>query len=243
MKVQHDKIQDQTRTTTHPVQHPPGTGGRATIVDNRPSTVYQRKLQESMRAYVAGSTSPIQRKPKGSTRFQQIASAMGEQYGVDTSGLKATHHSSFPKELHAEATIQGNNIHFAPGRDTNYNIRHEVAHAIDNTLNGTPKGDKVVNGQSVDTTRERVVDRMAQKPVNFLTRLKTPGNAGVIGSGSLQAKSIMTDQLPLKSRGISFSTPPVQRFDPSEGKDAQYDMIKDHTSTKDFLAYQENFTS
>ena len=194
-----------------------------------------------MRAYVAGSTSPIQRKPKGSTRFQQIASAMGEQYGVDTSGLKATHHSSFPKKLNAEATIQGNNIHFAPGRDTNYNIRHEVAHAIDNTLNGTPKGDKVVNGQTVDTTRERVVDRMAQKPVNFLTRLKTPGNAGVIGSGSLQAKSIMTDQLPLKSRGISFSTPPVQRFDPSKGKDAQYDMIKDHTSTKDFLAYQENF--
>ena len=166
MKFHVNRDQAQHNTAVSKAQQHTGRRGGGTIVDDRPFTLYQRKLRETMNAKAPGKTTPIQRKiPRGSTRFQQIASAMGEQYGVDTSGLKATHHSSFPKELHAEATIQGNNIHFAPGRDTNYNIKHEVAHAIDNTLNGTPKVNREVNGYKVDTTREEIVDRMAKGPL------------------------------------------------------------------------------
>lgn len=143
------------------------TSRGASIVNNRPEAIYQRKLKETMNAHAARKALPIQQKtaggsPKGSTRFQRLATAMGEKYGVDTSGLVATHHSLLPAKLNAEATIQGNHIHFAPGRDTDYNIRHEVAHAIDNTLHGTPKGKHVVNGQKIDTTRENVADRMAK---------------------------------------------------------------------------------
>ena len=140
----------------------PSTGGTATIEDNRPSSVYQRKLRETMNSSVASMPRPIKSKaPKGSSRFRQIAMDMGKKHGVDTSGLVVTQNSSFPARLNAEATIQGSNIHFAPGMDTDYNIKHEVAHAIDNKLNGTPAGNKNVSGHMVDTTREHVVEQMA----------------------------------------------------------------------------------
>jgi len=148
--------------THHPqITREHSTGGTATLVDNRPTTVLQRRLRESR-----ASSDATPRMPRGSARFQQIATAMGASYGVDTSSLKATHNSSFPATVNAAATIQGRNIHFAPGMDTDYNIKHEVAHAIDNTLYGTPSGDKTVQGRRVDTTRERMVDKMVQKPVN-----------------------------------------------------------------------------
>jgi hypothetical protein len=139
------------------------TGLSEKLMNNNPRNEATTQLRQKINASSVGQLSLIQRKvPKGSSRFQQIATTMGEQHGVDTSGLVATHNSSFPGKLNAEATIQGSSIHFRPGKDTDHNIRHEVAHAIDNTLNGAPKGDQVVNGQKVDTTREKVVDRMAK---------------------------------------------------------------------------------
>lgn len=162
MKELIDKTQEPQNTTVQKVLQEPGTDGTATIVDNRPSAVYQRKLREMMNTHDTGNNFPVQlKKSKGSSTFQQIALGMGEKYGVDTSGLISTHNSSFPEKLNAEATIQGTNIHFAPRQDTEYNIRHEVAHAIDNSINGTPKANKVINGQRIDTTREKVVDKMA----------------------------------------------------------------------------------
>ena len=166
MRTSPGRPQELQNTSSLKTQQEPGGQGTFTITDNRPSTVYQRKLRETMNNHTAGHTLPIQRNtPKGSSRFRQIATAMGAKHGVDTSGLVATHNSSFPGKLNAEATIQGNKIHFAPGMDNDHNIKHEVAHAIDNTLKGTPKGDKVVNGQKVDTTREKIVERMAKDDV------------------------------------------------------------------------------
>ncbi|WP_299456838.1 hypothetical protein [uncultured Microscilla sp.] len=106
---------------------------------------------------------PIQRKTQ--SKAESISQSMGEQYGVDTSKLQFNHNSSFPKSVGAEATIQGNKIDFAPGKDTETNIKHEVGHAIDNAKNGTPKGDRVVNGQVVDTTREAAADKMMNTPL------------------------------------------------------------------------------
>ena len=186
----------------------------SSIPDHRPERVHQRQLMQKLwhsprvtqlrqqqemmntRSCAQQSLCPIragedigytvQRKASaGSTRFRQIAATMGAKYNVDTSGLHATHHSSFPGKLNAEATIQGNKIHFAPGMDTDYNIKHEVAHAIDNTLNGTPKGDQVVNGKNVDTSREKVVDSMAREPLKHehsipVFKNKNPGKSSVI---------------------------------------------------------------
>ena len=140
-------------------------------INNSPRTQKDASLLASMQSHAKAKAAPVQRMAaKGSSRFRQIAAEMGAAYGVDTSGLKATHHSTFPARLHAEATIQGRNIHFAPGKDTDHNIRHEVAHAIDNALNGTPKGDRVVNGQMVDTTREQVVHGMVNRSRSVIQR-------------------------------------------------------------------------
>ncbi|WP_343909800.1 hypothetical protein [Aquimarina litoralis] len=149
-------LQENTLETVQPVEQKFSIGGKATIADNRFNTVVQRKLKSA----IQGSEETILTKPQGSAKFQQIASQMGQRYGVDTSTLKATHNSSFPARVNAEATIEGKNIHFAPGMDTEYNIKHEVAHAIDNTLHGMPKGDALINGHKIDTTREKKVDRM-----------------------------------------------------------------------------------
>lgn len=166
MLAQATVTQEKHSTTTPRFTQESSTSGTATLVDNRPATVYQGKLQEAMTVQRASTVPHTPRRtPQGSARFQQIATAMGDRYGVDTSGLKATHNSSFPGSVNAVATIQGANIHFTPGRDTHYNIKHEVARAIDNKLQGTPKGEHVVNSQRVDTTREKVVDRMAKTPI------------------------------------------------------------------------------
>ena len=98
--------------------------------------------------------------PTGSFRFQQVATAMGQQHGVDLSNLVATHHSSLPARLNAVAAVRGNQLHFSPGMDSEANIAHEVAHVIDNTLHGPPRGNLIEDGVRVDTSREATVDHM-----------------------------------------------------------------------------------
>ena len=188
-------------------------GGTATFVDNRPSTVTQRKLQEGMTVQRTTTKPPQDRRaPQGSARFRQIATAMGHRYGVDTSGLVATHNSSFPASLNAEATIQGNKIHFAPGRDTNYNMQHEVSHAIDNALHGTPKGDHPVQGHSDVNKREDVVVRMAKAwpcvPVAYPFQLK-PGQSARPTPLSSRAATQCSRRRPLT---LSPHDPPSATF-------------------------------
>ncbi|EAY26344.1 hypothetical protein M23134_04622 [Microscilla marina ATCC 23134] len=95
---------------------------------------------------------------------------MGEQYGVDTSSLNINHNSSFPGTVNAEATIQGNKIDFAPGKDSEHNIKHEVGHFITNEKRGTPpKADAFVNGQPINTTDEKAADKIADAPLQRKT--------------------------------------------------------------------------
>ncbi|WP_340200016.1 hypothetical protein [Ascidiimonas sp. W6] len=208
MKTQTDKTQESQSSIPPTVTSEPSKGGTAQLVDNRSSTVYQRKLQQTMNDQCVDNTLPIQRKSsKGSSRFQQIAANMGEKYGVNTSKLVATHNSSFPAKLEAAATIQGNNIHFAPGMDTDHTIRHEVAHSIDNTLNGTPKGNQTVNGRRIDTTREKTVDRMASD-TNTSTQLTSNKKVfGRQGSGS----NMNTPYQKAESEKVSESNQLIQR--------------------------------
>lgn len=105
---------------------------------------------------------PVQ---KQQVQAKDLKTQMGNVYGVDLSGFKEHQNSSFPGSVNAYATIQGNEIHYAPGQFTPENRKHELGHAIDNTLNGTPQGDKMVNGQRVDTSREKAADKIAETPL------------------------------------------------------------------------------
>ena len=156
--------QNQMRPKTPTPQQATGAIQRKT--NQKPA----KQTKEKKKGPIQAKQRPLQRattssKPKGNAQFQQIAAAMGEQHGVDTSPLQATHNSPFPEQVNAEATIQGNKINFAPGKDTEHHMKHEVGHYIDNAKNGVPKGDQEVNGQKVDTTREQVVDKMANEPL------------------------------------------------------------------------------
>jgi len=112
---------------------------------------------------------------------------------TDTSQLQFTHNSSFPGTVGAEATIQGKNIHFAPGKDTEANIKHEVAHDIINTQRGTPPAaDTMVNGQAINTSDEMKADAMMSAPL----QMKTEGAS--------------TQQLD-SGQQVSSSNAPIQR--------------------------------
>lgn len=105
---------------------------------------------------------PVQRHTSGA---RDLKTDMGTQYGVDLSGFKEHQNSVFPAKVGALATIQGKDIHYAPGQYTEQNRKHELGHAIDNTLNGVPKGDTTVQGYNIDTTREKAADKIAETPV------------------------------------------------------------------------------
>ena len=204
MRTHDAKLNNAEHSPAPAIKRESSQGGTAIFSDHRPSSTHQRKLMEAIQTKSGNVKSLQQKKAKGTTRFQQIASAMGKQYGVDTSGLHATHSSSFPAKLHAEATIQGNKIHFAPGRDTDYNIRHEVAHAIDNTLNGTPKGDRSVNGFKVDVSRENTVDQMAKTTTNSEKNDSLQNQGKFVGTGQIVQRR-ETDQIE-EIEDLSFST-------------------------------------
>lgn len=125
----------------------------------------QRPIQAKQQT-IKAKQQVVQAKQSPVTKSAGIAQAMGKQYGVDTSPLQFNHNSSFPGKVGAEATIQGNKIDFAPGKDSESTIKHEIGHYIVNTQRGTPPvADTVVNGQAVNTTDEKAADKIADTPL------------------------------------------------------------------------------
>ena len=133
---------------------------------------------------------PIQRQPT------DLKAQMGAQHGVDLSGVKEISNSSFPTSVGALATIQGNRIDYAPGQFTTANRKHELGHAIDNAKNGTPRGDTLVNGQNVDTTRETAAQKIADTPLQQQTMpttfVSTP-NQGPLQRRPIKGETIVND--------------------------------------------------
>lgn len=159
--MEHERLRHKPRSPAH-------TAARDGL-DTPPSRVADGGTPMQQYRY-ARSPASLPRQPstgaQGSAAFRAIASAMGEQHGVDTSTLRATHNSPFPATVDAEATLQGNKVHFAPGKDSEPNIKHEVGHHIINTLRGTPpRADGRVNGQAVNTSDEAGAERLMRQPL------------------------------------------------------------------------------
>jgi len=216
VQKQNNPSTTQSQSTIQAKQKPVQAKQKPIQAKQKPIQSKQRPVQAKQRPVQRNTTGQTKgEQPQGSAKFKEIATTMGQQHGVDTSQLKATHNSSFPDTVNAEATIQGNKIDFAPGKDTEANMKHEVAHAIDNVKNGTPKGDKVVNGQSVDTTREQTVDNMAAQPLQRKENQSTEnlGQQEVISSGGPVQRA--NDDLRKVQRVVDMleSNPNIQRID------------------------------
>lgn len=187
---------------------PPASYGKGIPIQTTQGQKGSYQSPQGKKPAVQAKQSPVQRSSTPVSKTQEIAHTMGQQYGVDTSGLNIKENSSFPSKVNAEATIQGNKIDFAPGKNTESNVKHEVGHYIINTQRGTPpKADKTVNGQAVNTTDEAAADRIAAAP---LQRKCSSCEAGGMqhkkhnhGSAPLQRKCNACEQKKKKS--------PVQR--------------------------------
>jgi hypothetical protein len=162
-KIQQANNQEVNQSQENTIRYKTDLDSKSIQKQKRPIQAKQRPVQR-MNGYKPHQAKhkPVQR---NKAQTGDLKTKMGDQYGVDLSGFKEHQNSSFPSSVNALATIQGKDIHYAPGQFTEKNRKHELGHAIDNTLNGTPKGDKVVNGQSVDTTREKVADKIAEAPI------------------------------------------------------------------------------
>lgn len=149
------------------------------------------QTKEGKKPPIRAKHRPVQRNMGANHKSSEIAQTLGQQHGVDTSPLQFKHNSSFPDTVNAEATIQGNKIDFASGKDTEANIKHEVGHYIVNTQRGTPpKADAQVNGQAVNTTDEVAADKIMNTPLQ--RKADETGTQQMAGanqqSGIVQAK-------------------------------------------------------
>lgn len=170
------------------------------------------QTKEGRKGPIKAKQRPIRRKRGNSAKSAKIAEAMGEQYKTDTSQLNFHHNSSFPSSVGADATIQGKNIHFAPGKDTEANIKHEVAHDILNTKRGTPPvADKTIKGQPINTTDEAAADQMMNAPL----QMKAEGQTSSIGEGRGNSSS-------------AHRNAPIQRLVSTEIKSIRKGLITDH---------------
>jgi hypothetical protein len=171
----------------------------------KPNPKSPYKTREGQLPPIQAKQKPVQRKP------DDLKTKMGNQYGVDLSGYKEHTSSSFPGSVGAVAAIQGKDIHYAPGQFTEKNRKHELGHAIDNTINGTPKGDKVVNGQNVDTTREKAADKIADTPLQMKSmdsvEVKQPQTSS---QAPIQRKVVNKDGYALTIASDDFETEALQ---------------------------------
>ena len=148
----------------------------------RPQDQKIAQLKALANTHTPAQRFPIQRQPT------DLKAQMGAQHGVDLSEVKEISNSSFPTSVGALATIQGNRIDYAPGQFTTANRKHELGHAIDNAIHGTPRGDTLVNGQNVDTTRETAAQKIADTPLQQQTIPITFANTA--NQGPLQRRPI-----------------------------------------------------
>ncbi|OJJ19854.1 hypothetical protein BKI52_15345 [marine bacterium AO1-C] len=207
---------------------------------HKPIQAKQRPIQAKQKT-IQAKQKPIQR----STGGNDLKTTMSAQYGVDLSGFKEHQNSSFPDTIGAQATIQGKDIHYAPGQFTEQNRKHELGHAIDNTLNGTPKGDITVQGHHIDTSREAAADKIMNAPLQMKASSDSQQQATSEAASSIvQGKSAEVVQAKLRVGSKYYdrsSEGTFEAFD-SYGKDpykVQLKRLLEEEGTYDFKNWQE----
>ena len=127
MKTQPDNTKEQQNAAPK-IQQEASTGGTATIEDNRPSTVYQRKLRETMNASAAHKSLPIQRKENKTGLPDTLKTGIENLSGYAMDDVKVHYNSNKPTQLQAHAYAQGTDIHLAPGQEKH--LPHEAWHVV-----------------------------------------------------------------------------------------------------------------
>lgn len=166
------------------------------------------QTKEGLKPPIRAKQRPIQRHTG-----DNLKSTMGEQYGVDLSNHTEHKDSSFPDKVGALATIQGKDIHYAPGQFTLQNRKHELGHAIDNAKNGTPKGDTSIGGHNIDTTREAAADKIMNAPLQRKTEGESNHQTTQVNNNSgnnVPIQRLTRDEVPKVIRKLKRKHPQIQ---------------------------------
>ncbi|WP_378179137.1 DUF4157 domain-containing protein [Aquimarina sp. SS2-1] len=126
MKASLENTQEPQQKTVQRVEQELGTGGEATIVDNRPTVAVQCKLRSVMGG-LDSSNNSIQRK-NNTGLPDNLKSGIENLSGYSMDDVKVHYNSSKPAQLQAHAYAQGTDIHLAPGQEKH--LPHEAWHVV-----------------------------------------------------------------------------------------------------------------
>ncbi len=189
MKAQADTTQDLQKDTVQRIQRESGTGGNATLADNRPTTAVQRKLRSGMERS-ENSTRPIQRKTnelgqKNTTGLpDNLKSGIENLSGRSMDDVTVHYNSSKPAQLQAHAYAQGTDIHLAPGQEKH--LPHEAWHVVQQKQGRVRPTMQFKKGVNINDNAglEKEADVMGRKAANFLGSSKVSKQVKPEGSGA-----------------------------------------------------------
>ncbi|WP_298310700.1 DUF4157 domain-containing protein [uncultured Aquimarina sp.] len=164
MKAPQENTQEAQKETIQCVQRESSTGGEATIVDNRFTTVAQRKLKSAMGG-TEDNNNPIQRKTNNTGLPDNLKSGIENLSGYRMDDVKVHYNSSKPAQLQAHAYAQGTDIHLARGQEKH--LPHEAWHVVQQKQ-GRVKPTKQLKSKvniNDDAGLEKEADLMGQKAV------------------------------------------------------------------------------
>lgn len=140
------------------------------LVDNRPGTIAQRKMQKAMNE----SSVVKQLKANNTGLPDNLKSGIENLSGISMDSVKVHYNSSKPEQLQAHAYAQGTEIHLAPGQEKH--LPHEAWHLVQQAQGRVKptmqmKGNVKVND---DAGLEKEADVMGGRAVGtkFLSHIK-----------------------------------------------------------------------
>lgn len=245
------KHEDNTQETAQP-NAISNTGNKSNIQAKQSPVQRERQAthtsKEGQKPTIQAKQSPVQRKNTQGIdpHIQQHAT---QKYGADLSQVNIQENSSFPASVNAKATIQGNDIHIAPGEGKSVK-NHEIGHAIDNQLNGTPKADTKINGQAVNTdkSRENAADKIRAELDNLpvqrqedVSQVSTPSQKTQNSKGTIQRKLNSTHGTSLHTCYAELQVYWKKMKIAKLFKDALNELVQDKSDTYNLAGFQAIF--
>ena len=127
MKTHLEHTRGRQSVATPAAMKKPRPGGRTPIMDYRSSTLYQRKLRETMNT-TPGKAALVQRKRNNTGLPDPLKTGIETLSGYSMDDVKVHYNSGKPAQLQALAYAQGTDIHLAPGQEKH--LPHEAWHVV-----------------------------------------------------------------------------------------------------------------
>ena len=155
-------------TNSTPQQH---KSEKTFLVDNRPTAVAQRKLQETQ----PPGSKPIQKRKNETGLPDNLKAGVETLSGMGMDDVKVHYNSSQPAQLQALAYAQGTNIHIAPGQEKH--LPHEAWHVAQQKQGRVKSNFQQKKGVNIndDAGLESEADQMGEKAL----QIKPTSNASI----------------------------------------------------------------